>query len=202
MKKSRIVKSLIAILTVISVVSLCFMGVGCSSSGGGGIPSSDSNNQHIVFEDNFDDCAVLEAYVRCDGTEQSGDALIVDYTASGMYSSVGWVEDGFEDTIEELRIDCYVNLGYKKQTSSSFQGGIQAGKSQVGVDVGAGSGVQYATCQADNMHATANSGEYELNISSNYIIFEAEYLDTHSLAVSTTLRLKGKSTPYSVSAVV
>ena len=149
MKKRKTVKSLIAILTIISIVALCFMGVGCSSEGGGETPPEETwyptTFESVRVLDGTKN-AKLESYIYRTKGEVKGDALVVDYFVRGTYYSEKWA------AFEELRIDWKIVLGYQRLSSGNFEAGVTVGTEEVGFNIGGGTGVEYETIKTDNMY--------------------------------------------------
>jgi len=212
MKNSQVRRNpLVVIVALISVVALCFTGIGCDTDPNPGYYHKVSNSKGVSGG------GELKVYLERQKEGQlNGDTLSIRYYIYDNYTG--------SKTVEEIRATWTIKAEYRRLVNSSFKAGI-AEKSY------GHSGSCTSDCITNGCSNNAEtewelyvepSREYELSPpitatlwwsntngskdvyygASTYILYPYKQLEKHTFQSTASLKIKGVSTPTTVSVTV
>jgi hypothetical protein len=135
----------------------------------------------------------LEAYVerQRDG-EKSGENRSIRYYLNNKYTGTKGVL--------QIRADWTASVQYKRKTSESYEAGLDIGKDSVGGSVGMGSSSEYVTLKTSWYSSNTNGIKSVYYGPSNYVMWPASQVKSHSIMNKATLRISGHSTSFQITA--
>lgn len=201
MKKNNNSKKhiLISIISIISVVIMCFTGVGCNDEYGDLYNLYPSPNPNSYIDDT-ESIAVagggrLKAFVeRQKEGKRTKDTLTIKYFLRNTYTG--------DNAVAEIRATWTVNAQFRRRTDSSFNASIGIGADVIEFGVGSSSSVEYQDRSITKYFSNTNGIKEVYYGASNYTLYPYKQLNSHSLTNNAYLKLKNHATPFSITAAV
>lgn len=186
MKRIKLFRAFIAVLSVISIGFVCIFGTACSGR-------YNQNTQTITVVGG----GTLKAFAEMNKkayTETSGDNRIVKYRVTGEYTG--------DYSVEEIKQTWRIAVSYQRQTGSSFSAGITAGTHTASATIGAGETTSNEILST-TLHFTNSNGINSVYYGpSNFVMWPEQQVYSYSLQNTVQLKLVGHATPFSVTAAV